>query len=97
MKKIQDRDPPGEKVRGWRSLNAANWLAAFVSLFPALLSHAQEDLHRAVPPPGRALVFVYRVDRNPVAAQVPVVVNREPVGALANGTFVTATVSPGRT
>jgi opacity protein-like surface antigen len=43
------------------------------------------------------LVFVYRVDRDPSAARVPVVVNREPVGELGQGTFVGATISPGAT
>ncbi|MGH8633989.1 MAG: DUF2846 domain-containing protein [Burkholderiales bacterium] len=81
----------------YRSLTGALVLTALCALFPALSVHAQEDLHRAIPPPGKALVFVFRVDRDPVAAQVPVVVNKEPVGELANGTFVTATVSPGRT
>jgi hypothetical protein len=97
MKKIQDRDPSGDGMRGNRSLKAALLLAALGSLLSPLPGHAQENLHRAIPPAGRALVFVYRVDREPGAAPVPVIVNREPVGALANGTFVTATVSPGRT
>jgi opacity protein-like surface antigen len=43
------------------------------------------------------LVFVFRVDREPLAAQVPVIVNKELIGELANGTFVAATVSPGPT
>ena len=42
-------------------------------------------------------MFVFRVDREPLAAQVPVIVNKELVGELANGTFVAATVSPGPT
>ncbi|HEY7679912.1 MAG TPA: FecR domain-containing protein, partial [Terriglobia bacterium] len=42
-------------------------------------------------------IFVFRVDRVPVAAQIPVIVNRESIGELANGTFVTATISPGTT
>ena len=82
---------------GCRSVGTVVVLTVLYSLLSVPPSHAQQDLHRAVPPAGRALIFVYRVDREPVAAQVPVVVNREPVGALANGTFVTATVNPGRT
>lgn len=84
-------------MRRYRSVNAALLLAALCALFPTPPAHAQGDLHRAVPPPGRALVFVFRVDPDPVAAQVPVVVNKEPVGELANGTFVSATVNPGST
>jgi len=72
-------------------------LTALYGLFSGLPAHAQDDLRRAIPPPGKALVFVFRVDRDPVTAQVPVVVNKELVGELANGTFVTATVNPGRT
>jgi opacity protein-like surface antigen len=97
MKKIQDRDPTGGRVRGCGPVSATLLPAALLSFLTALPGHAQENLHRAIPPAGRALVFVFRVDREPVAAQVPVVVNREAVGSLANGTFVTATVSPGRT
>jgi len=84
-------------VRGCGPVSAALLPAALFSLVTALPGHAQENLHRAIPPAGRALVFVFRVDREPVAAQVPVVVNKEPVGELANGTFVAATVDPGRT
>jgi len=80
-----------------RSMSGALLLVALCSLVSALPARAQEDARRATPPPGRALVFVYRNDRVPLAAQVPVVVNTELVGELANGTFVTATVSPGNT
>jgi opacity protein-like surface antigen len=80
-----------------RSVSGALLLTALGALFSGAPAHAQDDLRRAIPPPGRALVFVFRVDRVPVTAQVPVVVNKELVGELANGTFVAATVSPGRT
>src|SRR6266581_5789406 len=59
-------------------------------------AHAQ-DASRATPPPGKTLVFVFRSDRQPVAAQVPVIVNLVRIGDLANGTFAVATVNPGRT
>jgi opacity protein-like surface antigen len=80
-----------------RSMSGALLLAALCGLFSAPPAHAQEAAWRATPPPGRALVFVFRNDRVPLTAQVPVVVNTELVGELANGTFVTATVSPGNT
>ncbi len=57
---------------------------------------AQQEASRATPPPGKTLMFVFRSDRAPVAAQVPVFVNSTRVGALSNGSFVTATVNPGR-
>jgi len=80
-----------------RSVTGALLLTALCGLFSGLPAHAQDDFRRAVPPPGKALVFVFRVDREPLAAQVPVIVNRELIGELANGTFVAATVSPGPT
>ena len=51
----------------------------------------------ASPPAGKALVYLYRVDRQPAAGSVPAVVNADRVGALSNGTYVTAVVNPGRT
>ena len=80
-----------------RSMGGALMLAALCCLVSALPARAQQDARRATPPPGKALVFVYRNDRVPLAAQVPVVVNTGLLGELANGTFVTATVDPGNT
>jgi len=80
-----------------RSMGGALMLAALCCLVSALPARAQQDARRATPPPGKALVFVYRNDRVPLAALVPVVVNTELLGELANGTFVTATVDPGNT
>jgi opacity protein-like surface antigen len=80
-----------------RLLSGALLLTALGALSSGPPAHAQDDLRRAVPPPGKALVFVFRVDREPLAAQVPVIVNKELVGELANGTFVVAAVSPGPT
>jgi hypothetical protein len=77
--------------------SAAFAIAVLGSLIATAPAFSQGDMHRAVPPPGSALIFVFRADRAPAGAQVPVTVNREPVGALANGTFVAATVNPGRT
>jgi opacity protein-like surface antigen len=66
-------------------------------VFSAPVAHAQPDPRQAMPPPGRALVYVYRSEREPVVAKVPVSVNAEVVGQLASGTFLVATVAPGRT
>jgi len=93
----QHGDPPMNQLCACRSLTGALLLTALCGLFLGLPAHAQEDFRRAVPPPGKALVFVFRVDREPLAAQVPVIVNKELIGELANGTFVAATVSPGPT
>ena len=70
-------------------------LAALFGAGPPV--HAQGDASRATPPPGKALVFVFRSDRQPAAAQVPVLVNLVRIGDLTNGTFAVATVNPGRT
>jgi opacity protein-like surface antigen len=70
-------------------------LAALFGAAPPV--HAQGDASRATPPPGKALVFVFRSDRQPVAARVPVLVNLVRIGELTNGTFAVATVNPGRT
>ncbi len=82
------------KLRGCLAVGGALLLSA---VFWAPLAYAQGDARRATPPPGRALVFVFRSDREPGAAQVPVTVNAEALGQLSNGTFLVATVAPGRT
>lgn len=79
------------------SVSSALILAA--GLFGAILApnaQAQADAARATPPPGKALLFIFRSDREAVAGQLAVSVNTEKKGELANGTFVTATVNPGR-
>jgi len=96
-KKNKDGEPTMIQLRACRSMRAALLLTALCGSLSALPAHAQEDARRATPPPGKALVFVFRNDGVPLAAQVPVVVNTELLGELANGTFVTATVSPGNT
>ena len=72
-------------------------LLALCGAFSAPPAHAQEDPRRAVLPSGKALVIVFRSDREPRAAQVPVVVNAQPAGDLADGTFLAAAVDPGHT
>jgi opacity protein-like surface antigen len=96
-KKKQDGDPPINQLCACRSVGGALLLTALCGLFSALPAHAEDSARRATPPSGQALVFVFRIDREPLAAQVPVIVNTALVGELANGTFITATVSPGNT
>ena len=79
-----------------RCVNGLVLLTALFGLFSALPTHAAEDIRLATPPPGKALVFVFRSDPQPLVAQLPVIVNTVLVGELANGTFITATVGPGR-
>ncbi|HET7764086.1 MAG TPA: outer membrane beta-barrel protein [Burkholderiales bacterium] len=51
----------------------------------------------ASPPPGKALVVMYRADKQPVAARVPAIANADRLGDIGNGEFVNAVVNPGRT
>ena len=51
----------------------------------------------ASPPPGKALVVLYRNDKQPVAARVPVIANADRLGDLGHGEFINAVVNPGRT
>jgi len=78
-------------------LGRAFLLTVLYGLFFAPPVQAEEKPRLAAPPPGKALVFVLRSEREPVPEQVPVLVNLESVGKLANGTFLTAIVNPGRT
>src|SRR5437867_3384790 len=94
-KKKQQGDSPMNELRAGLSVSGAFLLAALLGAGPPV--RAQEDASRATPPPGKALVFVFRSERETVAALVPVFVNLARVGDLANGTFAVATVSPGRT
>lgn len=84
------------QISACRSVTGILLLTALCGLFPAPVTHAEEDVRRATPPPGKVLLFVFRIDPKPVAALVPVIVNTVRVGELANGTFIIATVSPGR-
>jgi len=85
---------PMNELRACLSVSGVILLAA---LFGATSPVHAQDVSRATPPPGKTLVFVFRSDRQPVAAQVPVIVNLVRIGDLANGTFAVATVNPGRT
>jgi len=84
-----------KELRACLPVSGVLLLAALFGAAPPV--HAQGDASRATPPPGKVLVFVFRSDRQPVAAQVPVLVNLVRIGDLANGTFAVATVNPGRT
>ena len=68
-------------------------LAAACGLQCAWNAHAQ----LATPPAGKALVILYRNDRQPVAAKVPVIANADRLGEMGNREFVNAVVNPGRT
>jgi opacity protein-like surface antigen len=80
-----------------RACLAVSGALLLIGLLSAPVVHAQADQRQAKPPAGRALVFVFRSEREPVDVRVPVSVNAEAVGQLANGTFLVATVAPGRT
>src|SRR5205814_6091169 len=84
-----------KELRACLQVSGIFLLAALFGAAPPV--HAQGDASRATPPPGKALVFVFRSDRQPAAAQVPVLVNLVRIGELTNGTFAVATVNPGRT
>src|SRR6266481_4032677 len=83
------------ELRTCLSVSGVLLLAALFGAAPPV--YAQGDASRATPPPGKVLVFVFRSDRQPVAAQVPVLVNLVRIGDLADGTFAVATVNPRRT
>src|SRR5712692_3680996 len=86
--------PPMNQLRAGLSVSG---VFLFVALFGAAAPVHAQEASRATPPPGKTLVFVFRSDRQPVAAQVPVFVNLVRIGDLTDGTFAVATVNPGRT
>jgi hypothetical protein len=65
----------------------------------ALAAACGLDAHAQVasPPPGKALIVLYRSDKQPVSARVPVIANVDRLGDLGNGEFINAVVNPGRT
>jgi len=85
------------QLRAGFAVSGALLLAVLFSPLSVPPAHAQEGAPRITPPPGRALLFIFRSDREPRAAQVPVAVNAVHVGELENGTFLPVTVEPGRT
>jgi opacity protein-like surface antigen len=83
------------QLRACQAVNGALLLAVLCG--SASLAHAQANVAQFTPPRGKALVFVYRTDRVPIATPVPVSVNAQNVGGLTNGSFFAVTVDPGRT
>ncbi len=73
----------------------ASLLGSLLALAAACGLDAQAQV--ASPPPGKALVVLYRNDKQPVAARVPVIVNADRLGDLGHGEFMNAVVNPGRT
>jgi len=82
-------------MRVSQMLSGAVLFGVLSGLLSAPAAHAADDESRATPPPGKGLVFVFRSERSPVSETVPVSVNNQAIGDLANGTFATATVTPG--
>src|SRR5258706_6711746 len=84
------------QLRAVFAVSAALLLGVLLGPLPAPPVHAQ-DGQRATPPSGKALLFIFRSDREPRGAQVPIVVNAVHVGDLEDGTFLSVSVDPGRT
>src|SRR4030088_1174227 len=78
------------------AVSAALLLGVLLGALSAPPVHAQ-DAQRAAPPSGKALLFIFRSDREPRGAPVPVAVNAVHVGDLEDGPFLSVTVDPGRT
>jgi opacity protein-like surface antigen len=85
------------QLRACLAMSGALLLAVLFGPLSASPVHAQEDAQRATPPPGKALLFIFRSDREPKAVQVPVAVNAVHVGELENGSFFVVPVDPGKT
>ena len=85
------------QLRAVFAVSAALLLGVLLGPLSAPPAYAQGDAQRATPPPGKALLFVFRSDREPRVARVPMAVNAVHVGDLEDGTFLTVSVDPGRT
>ncbi len=84
------------QLRAFRSVRSTLLLTTLCVLFSIVPAHAQGDPMSATPPPGKALIFVFRIDPKPLPRLVPVIMNEVRVGELANGTFISTTIGPGR-
>ncbi len=85
------------QLRAFLAMSGTLVLAVLLGPLCAPPAHAQGDALQAAPPPGKALLFVFRSDHEPRDAQVPVAVNAVHVGELENGTFLPVIVDPGKT
>src|SRR5258706_7473117 len=92
----QHGDPPMNQLRAGFAVSGALLLGVLFGPLSAPPVHAQ-DAQRATPPSGKALLFIFRSDREPRGAQVPIAVNAVHVGDLEDGTFLSVSVDPGRT
>jgi hypothetical protein len=71
-------------------------LAALFGPLSAPSAQAQ-DAQPTAPPPGRALLYIFRLDAEPSNTLVPLAVNAEVAGYLENDTFIAVPVNPGKT
>jgi hypothetical protein len=84
-------------LRACFAVSGALLLGVLLGPLSAPPAHAQADALQVTPPPGKALLFIFRSEYEPRAALVPVAVNAVHVGELENGTFLPVTVDPGKT
>jgi hypothetical protein len=84
------------QLRACLAVSSALLLAALCGPLSAPPAHAQ-DAQPSAPPPGRALLYIFRSDREPTNALVPVAVNAELASYLENDTYIAVTVGPGKT
>ena len=68
-----------------------------LSIFALAVLCVRDAQAQASPPPGKAMIVLYRADKQPVAGRVPVIANADRLGDLGNGEFINAIVNPGRT
>ena len=68
-----------------------------LSIFALAALCVRDAQAQASPPPGKAMIVLYRADKQPVAGRVPVIANADRLGDLGNGEFINAVVNPGRT
>lgn len=75
------------------------WRASLLqlSIFALAALCVRDAQAQASPPPGKALIVLYRADKQPVPGRVPVIANADRLGDLGNGEYINAVVNPGRT